>query len=118
MNESNGAPNEESQLDVRTAGGVVVSIVNYRTGALTVGLAWLLRLPMRRAFALATAGHALLEAQEIASDVLFGYRNVRGWWDTADDLGSGLVGSATYGALYVWLVRRPGREPETPLGCA
>jgi hypothetical protein len=85
------------------------------TGALTILVAWLFGLPMRRAVAVATAGHALLEAQEIASDVLFGYRNVRGWWDVAGDLGSGLAGSAVYGALYVRLVRMAGREPASPL---
>jgi hypothetical protein len=85
------------------------------TGALTVEIAWLLGLPMRRAFALATLGHALLEAQEIASDVLFGYRNVRGWWDTAGDMAAGLAGAAVYGALYEQLVRQRGLEPASPL---
>jgi hypothetical protein len=84
------------------------------TGAITVELAWLLGLPMRAAFALATAGHAVLEAQEIGSDVLFGYRNVRGWWDTAGDMAAGLAGSVAYAALYARLVRQRGREPPSP----
>ena len=85
------------------------------TGSLTILLAWLLRLPLQRAIRMATAGHAALEAQEIASDLLFGYRNVRGWWDTAGDLASGLAGSALYAWLYLRLVREPGREPPSPI---
>jgi hypothetical protein len=85
------------------------------TGALTILVAWLFGLPLRTAIGLATVGHALLEAQEIASDALLGYRNVRGWWDVAGDLGAGLAGSAVYGALYVRLVRTAGREPASPL---
>ena len=86
------------------------------TGALTIEIAWLLGLPMQRAFAIATVGHALLEAQEIASDALFGYRNIRGWWDTAGDLVAGVGGGAVYGALYLRLVRQAGREPPSPFG--
>lgn len=85
------------------------------SGALTVAIAWLFHLPMRRAIVLATAGHALLEGQEIASDLIFGYRNVRGWWDTTGDLVAGLAGSAIYGAAYVRLVRDRGLEPASPL---
>jgi hypothetical protein len=85
------------------------------TGAVTVEIAWLLGLPMHRALAAGTAGHALLEAQEIASDRLFRYRNVRGWWDTTGDLLAGLIGSTLYGALYERLVRGAGREPRSPL---
>jgi hypothetical protein len=81
------------------------------TGSLTVLAAWLLQLPMRKAVAVATAGHALLEAQELASDVLFGYRNVRGPWDTIGDLVAGSIGTALYAALYQRCVREAGREP-------
>lgn len=66
------------------------------SGALTVVIAWLLRVSPLRAILLATAGHTLLEVQEIASDQLFGFRNVRGWWDTAGDLAVGLAGSLAY----------------------
>jgi hypothetical protein len=69
-------------------------------GALTVLLAWTCDLPVRRAAVLATAGHVVLEAQEAASDAIWGFRNVRGWWDTAGDLGIGLVGTVTYGAAF------------------
>jgi hypothetical protein len=85
------------------------------TGALTVTLAWLLRLPPRRAIAVASVLHGLLEAQEYASDKVFGFRNVRGWWDVAGDLGSGAVGSVAYAVAYEHLVRRAGREAPSPL---
>ena len=81
------------------------------TGALTVIIAGATGLPTARAAAFATAGHTLLEVQEIASDVLFGYRNVRGWWDTAGDLAAGAVGTVVYGLAYEHLIRRAGRGP-------
>jgi len=76
------------------------------TGALTVLTACLLDLPIGTAALLATGGHALLEAQEYASDRLFGYRNVRGRWDTIGDLAAGAAGTAIYGGLYRALNRR------------
>jgi hypothetical protein len=85
------------------------------TGALTVTVAWLLGLPPRQAVAVASVLHGLLEAQEIASDKVFGFRNVRGWWDVAGDLGSGAVGAVTYAIAYEHLVRRAGREAPSPL---
>ena len=43
----------------------------------------------------AQIGHIALEAQEYYSDVLFGLRNVRGTWDTVNDLlAAALVGTA------------------------
>ncbi|MBA3876563.1 MAG: hypothetical protein C0498_06455 [Anaerolinea sp.] len=84
------------------------------TGALTVLVAWLPGLSMWSAVGIATAGHVLLEAQETASDVLFGYRNVRGSWDTIGDLAAGAIGTAVYGGLYHRFVRRAGREPRSP----
>ena len=81
------------------------------TGALTVVLAWLFQWRLPLAALVATAGHVALEAQEIASDRLFGYRNVRGWWDTAGDIAAGLAGSALYGWLYLRVVR----EPDVPI---
>jgi hypothetical protein len=83
-------------------------------GAATVLIAWSLRMPMRRAIVVHALGHALLEAQEYGSDVLFGTRNVRGWWDIAGDLGSGVAGSFAYAAGFEILVRRTGREPSSP----
>lgn len=85
------------------------------TGALTVATAAATGLPVAQAAALASGGHALLEAQEIASDVLFGYRNVRGWWDTLGDLAAGFVGTVVYGLVYEHFSRRPGPQPAADL---
>lgn len=84
-------------------------------GVVTVLSAWLFRLSMPEAIAIATVGHVLLEVQENASDFVFRTRNVRGWWDTAGDLLVGLSGSLLYAAAYDRLVRARGREPESPL---
>jgi hypothetical protein len=85
-------------------------------GAIAVLFAWLFRWPASTAVAASIAGHTLLEAQEYASDVVFGLRNVRGWWDVAGDLGSGVIGAVAYAAAYQRWVRDAGREPESPLG--
>jgi hypothetical protein len=81
------------------------------TGVVTVVAAWLYRLPMTQAVGVATVGHVLLEAQEYASDRLFGLRNVRGALDSIGDLASGAVGSLVYAAAYRRFVRDAGREP-------
>jgi hypothetical protein len=70
------------------------------TGAATIVIAELFEMPLGQAATLATVGHLLLEGQEFASDVLFGLRNVRGWWDVAGDLGAGFVGTIAYGIAY------------------
>ena len=85
------------------------------TGVLTVTVAWLVGVPMMRAIGIATVLHVLLEAQEVASDVVFGYRNVRGVWDEVGDLSAGAVGSLVYAAAYQRWVRDAGREAESPL---
>jgi hypothetical protein len=69
------------------------------TGAATVVMAELLDLPPLSAVGLAQLAHIGLEAQEYYSDVLFGLRNVRGTWDTVNDLLAGAAGSAGYAAL-------------------
>jgi hypothetical protein len=79
------------------------------TGALTILAAWALDTSILRGCAIATAGHALLEAQEAASDALFGYRNVRGAWDTIGDLAAGAIGTAIYGTAWALLRREAGR---------
>jgi hypothetical protein len=84
-------------------------------GAITVLVAWLFRLPVSHAVVAAMIGHALLEGQEYASDVVFGFHNVRGAWDVAGDLGAGLAGSLVYAAAYGRFVRDAGREPRSPL---
>jgi hypothetical protein len=85
------------------------------TGAATLFAAWLFAMPMWSAVGICTVGHVLLEAQEYASDVLFGYRNVRGTWDTIGDLTAGVAGTAAYAIPYYVLVRQAGREPASPL---
>jgi hypothetical protein len=69
------------------------------TGAATVAIAELLDLPPLSAVGLAQLAHIGLEAQEYYSDALFGLRNVRGTWDTVNDLLAGAAGSAIYAAL-------------------
>ena len=69
------------------------------TGAATVATAELLELPALSAVGVAQLGHIGLEAQEYYSDVLFGLRNVRGTWDTVNDLLAGAVGSIAYAVI-------------------
>lgn len=81
------------------------------TGAATVVAAELADLPALSAIGVAQVGHVLLEAQEYYSDVWFGLRNVRGTWDTVNDLLAGVAGSLAYGAALAWLRRpRAGRD--------
>lgn len=67
------------------------------------------------AIATSNAVHTLLEAQEYLTDVFFGTRNVRGPWDTAGDLASGLLGTLVYvgaaQALRPWTRPLPVRAP-------
>ena len=84
-------------------------------GAIAVLFAWLFGMPVPDAVRWSIAGHVLLEAQEIASDKIFGLRNVRGWWDVAGDIGAGVVGAVVYAAAYEQLIRRAGHEAASPL---
>jgi hypothetical protein len=69
------------------------------TGAASLVLADLLRQPLLGGVGLAQVIHIGLEAQEYYSDVFFGLRNVRGTWDTVNDLLAGTAGSLAYAAL-------------------
>ena len=69
------------------------------TGAATVAFAELLDVSPLSAVGVAQLGHIGLEAQEYYSDVVFGLRNVRGTWDTVNDLLAGAVGSMAYAAI-------------------
>lgn len=69
------------------------------TGAASVVLADLLRRPLLAGIGLAQIVHVGLEAQEYYSDVLFGLRNVRGTWDTVNDLLAGAAGSMVYAGI-------------------
>ena len=66
------------------------------TGASAVAIERAFGSTRRQAFFASNALHAALEAQEYATDVLFGTHNVRGWWDSAGDLLAGLLGTAIY----------------------
>ena len=72
------------------------------TGAATVVAAELADLPVLSAVGAAQMGHIALEAQEYYSDVFFGLRNVRGTWDTVNDLLAGAAGSLVYAGLLRW----------------
>ena len=51
--------------------------------------------------------HMLLEAQEFYTDVLFQTHNVRGTFDTVNDMVVGLAGAALYVLVYLLARRRP-----------
>ncbi|MBI2334504.1 hypothetical protein HYU96_01765 [Candidatus Daviesbacteria bacterium] len=54
---------------------------------------------------LANIVHMLLEAQEYYTDVLLKTHNVRGTFDTVNDLTVGLLGTIIYGLIYLGLTR-------------
>jgi len=81
------------------------------TGAATVVLGELLGLPPLSAIGLAQLAHIGLEAQEYYSDVWFGLHNVRGTWDTVNDLLAGALGSAAYAAALAQTRRKGLRAP-------
>lgn len=49
--------------------------------------------------------HMLLEAQEYYTDVFLGTHNVRGLFDTVNDLMVGLLGTLVYGLIYLYFKR-------------
>jgi hypothetical protein len=69
------------------------------TGAASIVIASLTRRPLLAGIGIAQIGHIGLEAQEYYSDVLFDLHNVRGTWDTVNDLLAGAAGSVTYAAF-------------------
>jgi hypothetical protein len=82
----------------------------YGPGALAVVLAGPFGVSVGLAWALTMGLHAALEAQEWLGDVMFHTHNVRGWWDTAHDLGAGLAGAT----LYLWAFKKwqsPAKHP-------
>jgi hypothetical protein len=70
----------------------------------------------RTAFGVANLIHAMLEAQEILTDVFFGTHNVRGWWDSAGDLSAGVLGTASYVGMSALMQARgcPTRDTAQP----
>ena len=83
------------------------------TGAVSVALSQLFRLPVLAGIGVAQIIHVLLEAQEYYSDVFFGLRNVRGTWDTINDLLAGIGGSLAYGGLLAIARRRGWVSPQS-----
>jgi hypothetical protein len=79
------------------------------TGAVALVFRAALGLTTARAIGLANLIHALLEAQEYLTDVVFGTHNVRGPWDTVGDLVAGVLGAGLYPAAYA-LVKRRGTD--------
>ena|SRR5215831_1449756 len=78
------------------------------SGALAAVLLDAFELPPLAALCTANGLHAALEAQEYLTDVFCGTHNVRGVWDSAGDLASGLLGTLTYVGLSLHLhPRRP-----------
>ena len=69
------------------------------TGAAALVMSSLLRQPLLAGVGLAQVVHIGLEAQEYYSDVLFDLHNVRGTWDTVNDLLAGAAGSLAYAGL-------------------
>lgn len=81
------------------------------TGALAAVLRGAFGLSGPRAIGVATLIHGFLEAQEYAADVVAGTHNVRGVWDTRNDMLAGLLGALLYaGPSWQRGVRRPGRS--------
>jgi hypothetical protein len=66
------------------------------TGAFAVVIQQVFGWPARRTLVVSNGIHTLLEAQEYATDLFCGTHNVRGWWDSAGDLASGLLGTLVY----------------------
>jgi hypothetical protein len=66
------------------------------SGAFAAVIQRLFGWPALGTLAAANGIHALLEAQEFATDVFCGTHNVRGWWDSTGDLASGLLGTVVY----------------------
>src|SRR5918995_2903988 len=78
----------------------------HSTGAASVVLARLTRRPLLAGLGLAQILHIRLQAQEYYSDVLFDPHNVRGTWDTVNDLLAGAAGSLTYAGIVAAVRRR------------
>jgi hypothetical protein len=76
------------------------------TGAASIVLASLLRRPLLAGIGVAQILHIGLEAQEYYSDVLFDLHNVRGTWDTVNDLLAGAAGSLAYAGIFAAIRRR------------
>jgi hypothetical protein len=77
-------------------------------GAITVVLAGAFGASPLNALGLATIIHLLLEIQENYTEILFGTRNIKGPYDSINDLTAGLIASVVY--LGVFLFARRTRQ--------
>lgn len=76
------------------------------TGAIAAVFFSLLNMSFWGAVGLANIIHILLEAQEYYTDVFFGTRNIRGVFDTVNDLVVGVLGAFVYVLLIKILINR------------
>lgn len=79
------------------------------TGAVSLVLFGVFGLGFLAALGLATIIHVLLEAQEYYTDVFFHTQNVRGIFDTVNDLLVGLLGGGMYVFIY-WLLKEKSKR--------
>lgn len=78
----------------------------YTSGAVAILLIEIFKLPLLSGIGLANILHILIEGQEYYTDVLAGTHNVRGTFDTVDDLLVGVLGSILFALIYRWLKRK------------
>lgn len=79
------------------------------SGALAAVLFGAFGLSALSALGLANLIHLLLELQEYYTDVLLGTHNVRGTFDTVNDLAVGLLGATLYVVIFVLIRKRQAR---------
>jgi len=83
------------------------------TGALAVLLAGPFGLSFLSTIGIAHLIHTILEAQEYYTDVFFNTHNVRGIWDTVNDLVAGIVAAVVYTGIYFWIGSRANNRDLT-----
>lgn len=74
-------------------------------GAVVIVLMNAAKLPLLGAIGVVQTVHILLEAQEYYTDVFLGTHNVRGVFDTVNDLLAGVFGAFAYGLAWRWWKR-------------
>ncbi|MBI2020741.1 hypothetical protein HYS94_05030 [Candidatus Daviesbacteria bacterium] len=77
----------------------------HSTAALAAVLLGAFSLPFWSGVGLANIIHMVLEAQEYYTDVFLGTHNVRGLFDTVNDLTVGVLGTIIYGLIYLYFTK-------------